>query len=211
MANGKAVVFAGGLGPEEQRVRNIIHGAEITVAADSGWDLAVSMGVVPDYYIGDMDSVSDHEGLGALPEERRLIYPVDKDFTDTELSIKFLEDKNYRDIVLIGGGGGRIDHLLAITSLFSRKNGLSEWYTADERIVYSDNESIHHCKKEQTLSLFSCFGNETIVSSTGLKWELDNFRLDKNSYSLSNTAVDEKIGLHVHKGAVLIMFNYFSL
>ena len=118
--DGKAVLFTGGLGPEYKRVAKTLSEAEITVAADSGWDTAVEMGIEPDYYIGDMDSIKDHRGLENLPADRVMKHPVDKDFTDTELAIKFLADRQYRDIVLIGGGGGRIDHLMALIGIFNR-------------------------------------------------------------------------------------------
>jgi len=211
MENGRAVIFTGGLGPKADRVKAVIEEAEITVAADSGWDLAVSMDVVPDYYIGDMDSITDHEGLKALTDERRMIHPVDKDYSDTELSIKFLEERNYRDIVLIGGGGGRIDHLLALTSLFSRTEKPAEWYTAAEHIIYTDENFTFPCKTGQTLSFFSATGDKASVTTRGAKWELNDFKLDAVNYSLSNTAVGTRVEVKVHFGAVLIMINYLSL
>ena len=208
MSKGKALIFSGGLGPEYKRVEKLLDESGIIVAADSGWDLAVSMYITPDYYIGDLDSISDKKSLELIPEERKLIFPPDKDYTDTDLAIKFVEDKDYRDIVLIGGGGGRIDHLIALTTLFNRDIKPLEWYTAEERIVYTARNSSFSSRRGQTISLFACYGGEGVVSTEGLQWELENFKLDSSSFSLSNTALADNIEVRVHSGAALVIFNY---
>ncbi len=208
MKTGKAVIFTGGLGPEPLKIRKIVEDAELIIAADSGWDLACSAGIVPGYYIGDMDSVDDHKGVNELPESNLLKFPVDKDYTDTELALKFVDDADYRDIVLIGGGGGRIDHLLAITSLFEKDPRPSEWFTAEEQVVFIERDCDLVCRIGQTISVFPCPGSSAVVSTEGLKWELENFKLTTGNYSLSNTALNESINIHVHTGAVLLIMNY---
>ncbi|MDC7225845.1 MAG: thiamine diphosphokinase [Spirochaetales bacterium] len=210
MKNGKAVIFTGGAGPTYEKVSDLIESAEIIVAADSGWDLATSLGVSVDYCIGDMDSVVDKEGMEKLPPERRKIFPVEKDFSDTELSIIFLEEKNYRDIVLIGGGGGRIDHTLALKALFAGRHKPAMWFTADESILYLEGNRDFPCAIGRTVSIFSCDESGAYVTTKGLKWELNNFEMNSTSFSLSNKAVSESVTITVHSGAVLVMFNYQS-
>lgn len=208
MKSKRAVVFTGGLGPSFEVIREVLENSEISIAADSGWDLAAGMGVRPDYYIGDMDSIHDHAGLSVLPEDRIMKHPVDKDWTDTELAIKFLEDNNYRDIVLIGGGGGRIDHLLALIALFNRKNKPAEWFTSTEHIIYAERDCELECIIGQTVSIFSCGIQESVVSTKGLKWELIEYRTSPVQFSISNTALKNCITCKIHSGSVLIMFNY---
>ena len=99
----KAVIFTGGLGPDKQKIKDILNDAALMVAADSGWDLAVGMGIKPDIFIGDMDSVKDHAGISLIDDENILTYPEEKDYTDTELAIKYVEDNDYCGIVLVGG------------------------------------------------------------------------------------------------------------
>ncbi len=208
MSNGKAVIFTGGSGPNLEIIKDILDDTEIMIAADSGWDLAAAMGIEPDYYIGDMDSLRDHEGLGKIKKSRIIRYPEDKDYTDTELAIKFIEDKDFRDIVLIGGGGGRIDHLMAIISIFNRKTKPSEWFTAFERIIYADTEYDAKCSIGQTVSVFSCGRDDAVVSSEGLKWELENFQINPGQFSISNVAMRESVSFRILKGSVFIIINY---
>lgn len=203
----KAIIFTGGLGPEYRMIGELLRNAGISIAADSGWDLAVGMGVTPDYYIGDMDSISDHQGLAKLPLDRVMKYPVDKDCTDTELAIKFLEDSGYRDIVLIGGGGGRIDHLMALLALFIRPYRPTQWVTSTERILFVQADLELDSYVGQTISVFSN-GKAALISSKGLKWELDRFELGSDQFSISNMATTDRITINVHKGSVLLILNF---
>ena len=208
MKKNKAVIFTGGLGPEFDRVSSVLKDAIMIIAADSGWDLAVSMGVEPEYYIGDMDSLNENADLRNLSAENIMKHPVDKDYTDTELAIKFLEDKNLRDIVLIGGGGGRIDHLMALLAVFNRETKPSQWFTAYEQVVFVDSDCRIDCKTGQTVSIFSCGKTEALVSTNGLKWELEKFKLSPDTFSISNVSQNEWIDLKIHSGKVLLILNY---
>lgn len=208
MKNRTALIFTGGKGPLNKNVDRIIKSADFSIAADSGWDLAKKLGVEPDIFIGDMDSLEDHKGLKQLPDERKLIYPVDKDFTDTELALKYLEDRKYRDIILIGGGGGRIDHLLAIVSIFSRTPRPSEWYTSREHIIYIDQDADITCKKGQTVSIFPADGGDVLLSTDGLKWELKDSGINRHFFSISNVTLREKFSIKIQNGAALVILNY---
>ncbi|MDC7126152.1 MAG: thiamine diphosphokinase [Spirochaetales bacterium] len=208
MVKKKAVIFTGGLGPEFNQVEEVIKNADMFVAADSGWDLAKRMGIVPDYFIGDMDSISNKDDLNELDKSKILAYPSDKDYTDTELAVKFLKDKEYEDIILVGGGEGRLDHLLAIVLLFSSNLRPSEWYTAVEHIILCSDTFYMECEKNQNISVFPCLGKNAEVSSNGLKWELKNFKLNHEKYSISNRTIKDELEIKVHSGDILIITNY---
>ena len=206
MKKKKALVFTGGKGPTADRISWLIEETEMIIAADSGWDLAVESGAVPDIFIGDMDSVKDRSSIVKLPSEKKLIYPEDKDFTDTELAIKYLYSEGYRDIVLIGGGEGRVDHLLGIISLFSRQIRPSEWYTFRERIIFADDKMKVECENESTVSIYPC-SEGCIISSRGLKWELNDYRMDRKIFSLSNMAISSSFDVSLSEGTALIIIN----
>jgi thiamine pyrophosphokinase len=131
------IVFTGGEGPD--RCRAILeaaraeHGTPLVAAADSGLSAAEAAGIEPDWIIGDMDSV-DAGRLAAYGPDRILRYPADKDYTDTELAVSLLREKGCRRIWIAGGGGGRIDHLFAIRSLFEREQPPERWLTSREDI-----------------------------------------------------------------------------
>ena len=96
--------------------------ARAVIAADSGASAAHALGLRVDVLIGDLDSVPD--------ADRKLVadrggeirsYPVAKDATDLELALGYAAGLRPRPrrIVVLGGTGGRFDHLLAGTLLLA--------------------------------------------------------------------------------------------
>jgi thiamine pyrophosphokinase len=84
------------------------------IAADSGIDLAHRLGLRVDVAVGDFDSVSA-SGLDRAAAEGARIerHPEAKDKTDLELALDEARALGARRVVVIGGAGGRLDHLLA--------------------------------------------------------------------------------------------------
>ena len=116
------IIFTGGNGPDTQFVKKILDlevKNALFAAADSGLIAAENAGIKPDWIIGDMDSI-DKSRLDVYPAECIIKYEHDKDFSDTELAFSLLHEKGCKEIWIIGGGGGRIDHLFALRSLFER-------------------------------------------------------------------------------------------
>jgi thiamine pyrophosphokinase len=157
----RGIAFIGGEGPSAARCRELVNeagradtagvvsgaadtasalsgavttNAPIIVAADSGLIAAEAAGITVDWVIGDMDSLDDVRRLDKYPADRVLRYGHDKDYTDTELALALLRDQGCGETWLIGGGGGRTDHLLAIRSLFERERPPARWVTAREDI-----------------------------------------------------------------------------
>ena len=108
-----ALVFAGGEAPPADRLRDLDRSA-VVIAADSGLDHALALGFAADIVVGDLDSVSPDalsraRAAGADVES----HPAEKDETDLELALRRAVALGVRHVTVIGGGGGRHDHLLA--------------------------------------------------------------------------------------------------
>ena len=70
-------------------------------------------GLTPAGLIGDLDSMSE-EGLAWATQHATIErHPIDKDATDTELAVAFAAGMNPARVVLVAGGGDRLDHTLA--------------------------------------------------------------------------------------------------
>jgi thiamine pyrophosphokinase len=110
---GLALVFAGGDRPPAE----VLHGldaVDVVIAADSGLDHALALGCRVDVVVGDLDSVTADaltraRDAGARVEQ----HPAEKDATDLELALGAARAHGVDRIVVIGGGGGRVDHFLA--------------------------------------------------------------------------------------------------
>jgi thiamine pyrophosphokinase len=196
------IAFLGGEGPGPALIRSLLDAADcadpLLVAADSGLLLAESAGLRPRWIIGDMDSLgAESERLGSYPPEQVIRCPPDKDYTDTELALSLLEEKGARRIWLAGGGGGRLDHLFAIRSLFERDRCPERWITRGEDIRCLEGG----CPSLPGELVFSgAFLTGSPVSvfplgvgpwkalSRGLKWPLDKLPWDRGFFGLSNEA-----------------------
>lgn len=95
-------------------------GITLVVAADGGSSAAGRLGLGMNLVVGDLDSVDQGE-LAALrargiPIERA---PTDKDESDTELAVCAALARGAESITIVGGFGGRLDHLLANVGLLA--------------------------------------------------------------------------------------------
>lgn len=174
------------------------------IAADSGLDITEILGLKCDLAIGDFDSISNEVLLKNVNYEK---YPKDKDYSDTELAIKYVLDNGYDNYVLIGGGEGRMDHLLNIWSLFDTYGPPICWITRKESMYLVDNKRSFLTSKGEYVSIFPATMNEKAkVTCNDLKWKLDNFKIDNNHHSLSNEVVSGTMVLECIGGKVYVVF-----
>ena len=140
--------------------------APFLVAADGGVNVAVSMKLVPDAVIGDLDSASI-EALSVVPEAR--IWTVtEQETTDFEKCLARIEAPY---ILAVGFAGSRLDHLLAVFTALTR-------YVARNCLVISEEEVIFVAPRALTLDL--ALGTRVSLfplgpvrgTSEGLEWPI---------------------------------------
>jgi thiamine pyrophosphokinase len=203
MQNRLGIIFTAGEGPTPNKLKRLLEdssslAAALLVAADSGLLLAEAAGLRPDWIVGDMDSLGDEERLRAYPPERVIRHATDKDFSDTELALTLIWEKGCDEAWIVGGGGGRIDHLFGIRDLFERERFPRRWITAAEDIYCVDGAgggpvaggTIANLrltvKLDSLVSVFPLGGGPWKAASTGLKWPLDNVHWERGLFGLSN-------------------------
>jgi thiamine pyrophosphokinase len=111
----QCIVVAGGDAPDPQTVARLdLPEDAFVIAADSGVDHALASGLRVDVAIGDFDSVSA-VGLDAVIAAGARVerHPAAKDHTDLELALDEALAAGGRDVIVLGGDGGRRDHLFA--------------------------------------------------------------------------------------------------
>jgi thiamine pyrophosphokinase len=215
------VVFTGGQGPEPQAIKELLGDLEGTliVAADSGLALAESAEIKPDWIVGDMDSLDNNNRLTRYPKEKVICYPVDKDFTDTEIALALLWEKNCKDAWIIGGGGGRLDHIFGIRDLFERERYPVRWITANEDIYCVDGEGALGgaisgaknnrlrlvIKQGKLVSVFPLGNGPWKSQSKGLKWDLGSAHWERGLFGLSNVAIADEIEINVKQGRFILI------
>ena len=206
------IAFLGGSGPAPDAIKDIARYGDLLIAADSGLIAAEMAGLKPDWVLGDMDSLDDLQRLDKYPPERVLRYPSEKDYTDTELAITFLQDTGCDEIWLVGGGGGRLDHLLAIYSLFELENPPCRWFTANEEIrCLTEKETLSvTLAPGSRLSLLPIGASPWEAESTGLKWSLCGLPWKKGGQGLSNTVIDGLFEIRSKNGRFMVIWEQFQ-
>ena len=202
--------FIGSLAPPPTLCRGLCEKAEVIVAADSGLVTAEAAGIRPDWVVGDMDSLADLSRLDHYPPERVRRFPHDKDLLDTEIALNVLWEKGCTDIVLIGGGGGRLDHLLALRALFDRPRCPCRWVTDTEDIqVVDEGGTLELSAPDNTfntlVSVLPAASGPWKASSDGLKWPLDRVRIDLGWAGVSNVACAKRVVFRAERGRFLVL------
>ena len=201
------ILFAGGESPPRDVLEDLPV-AELVVAADGGYDIAVELGHPVDVLVGDLDSIKATELPGHVLVER---HPVDKDATDLELALELMSKQAPDRLVIVGGSGGRIDHEFGAAALICspRWVGVEEidWISARGRAhVIRDRRRLHG-DIGATLSLVAFGGDATGVRTTGLHWDLAGESLQFGSTrGLSNRLVSPVVDISVESGCLLALF-----
>jgi len=108
-----AVVFAGSQTVASTLADRLPGDADV-IAADSGLRVAHALGLHVDHLVGDLDS-AESDAVDAAVASGTTVdrHPADKDATDLELAFDAAATRGARHVVLVDGGGDRLDHLLA--------------------------------------------------------------------------------------------------
>jgi thiamine pyrophosphokinase len=114
-----AIVFAGSM-PVESALREQLPEGAGVIAADSGLHVADALGIHVDLLVGDLDS-ADSSLVDAACARGTIVerHPAEKDATDLELAFDAARLRGARRIVLVDGGGDRLDHLLGNLALLA--------------------------------------------------------------------------------------------
>ncbi len=107
----RCVILSAGPVQEPEKLKQLLRPDDWIIAADNGWNLARRLGVSPKMLVADFDSMPEmpeaHEDLEML----RL--PVEKDWTDTMAAAMEGLKRGYKEFLLLGATGGRLDHTMA--------------------------------------------------------------------------------------------------
>ncbi|HUX13418.1 MAG TPA: thiamine diphosphokinase [Spirochaetia bacterium] len=201
----RGILFTGGECPRPEAVTQWLQGASIIVAADSGYDNAKLFALEPDLVVGDMDSIGDREKLKLLPADRVAVYPEEKDWTDTELGLTALFDRGVEEVVIVGGGGGRLDHLFGIFALFDRARAPLLWLLPGAEVHCIEARWRQSGLAGATISFFPAGAETCRMRSSGLKWSLDGLEWKRGDAGISNVAIDDCVEIEMLSGRLVMV------
>lgn len=175
------------------------------ICADGGVDTVLRNHITPNLIVGDFDSLE-----GELPENIETItLPVQKDDTDMMAAIRIALQRGFRDFMLLGGIGGRMDHTYAnLCALqFLTYQGCKAVLAGQGCRVFLLNGGRLTLQKLKgsTVSVFPFGTPSCTVTYGGLKYPLTNFSITSdNPLGVSNEIIEEDAWIAVHSGNALI-------
>lgn len=201
-----AVIFTGG-GPVRRALPPTGENP-LLIAADGGIAEAERLGFAVDLLVGDLDSaapaaVERVRASGGRVEE----HPADKDASDLELALGAAVAAGCALLLVVGGDGGRLDHLLAELLLFGSPS------LAGVQIDAVLGDALLHVMRDvrdlegspgELISLFALGGPATGVRTEGLRWRLENEELPAGSTrGLSNLFEAPRARIEVGSGVLI--------
>lgn len=191
--------------PVSSDMLSLIPQDAFVIAADAGWQRAADINLRPDIIIGDFDSAPPPENRAEV-----LCLPAEKDDTDTNYAVNYALEKGFRNFVLLGALGGRLDHSMAnIQSLMhitaSGAKGIIADANTEIRCVMSSFITLEP-KPDSYLSVFAMGGTAKGVTLKYVKYPLENAVL-RPDYPLgvSNEFTSENAILGCREGTLIVM------
>ncbi len=170
------VILANGSFPRRKCLLETLRAAARIVCCDGAASALLRAGLEPDLVVGDLDSLDP-----ALKERfgKRLVHESEQETNDLSKAFRACMARGWRDIVILGAGGRREDHLLGNASLLPMfaASGADVRMETDYGTFLPVLKSASFRRPVGTkVSIFS-FHPEMPVTATGLKYPLNKLRL----------------------------------
>ena len=195
-------------GNSTSNVLSIESNFEEIIAVDSGIEHLLNLSINPNTLIGDLDSISKK----SLDEVKKngvkiLAFNSNKDQTDFELALNYLEEAEKSKVYIIGGESGEIDHLISIFLLIPSKSFFENiiWLYGDKKIIFRQKIELN-IKKLTKFSIIP-LSDLTNLSIDGAEWNLDNKDIQfGETLTLRNSTNEEQLNIRCDKGVFALIY-----
>lgn len=205
----RCVILSAGPIRDPATLAGMLTAEDTVYAADGGWQLAQLLSRTPTVLVADFDSLP----VPTIPDGVKLIHlPVEKDETDTAAAVKYAYDAGFREFLLLGCTGGRLDHQQAVFAL------AADYAQRGCQMVLADEQNEIHfltpgsyvfpaCEDEK-ISLFAFCGPVTGLFTNGLMYDVTDLTLaPTDPLCVSNECMMEDFCLSFRDGLLLLYFS----
>jgi thiamine pyrophosphokinase len=205
-----AVIICSGSIEDYSFCKKYLDCAGLLICADGGAAHARRLGLIPDLLIGDFDSILADDLVFYKNSGVEIIkFPMEKDMSDCELAVNTAVERGYKNLVLLGALGTRIDHSLANILLLRKMldkgiNGIianehNEVILVKDRVVLERDVNAR-------VSLLALSEKVVGLSVEGLCYPLHDDELNiGSSLGISNEFTADTAEITVRKGILLVI------
>lgn len=186
----KTCIIAGGMLERDFALRFMKkENFDIILAADRGLKFCSEEGIRPTYILGDFDSL-EHEILERYRKENhvpiREFNPV-KDNTDMDLALEQAIVLGSREIYILGGTGGRLDHFLSTVQNLKKawEKGIPAYLVDSRNLITLPCQKDFYIDRETQHGTYVSFMplEERVTGLT-----LEGFRYSLSGYTMTNVS-----------------------
>ena len=186
---------------------------ELIIAVDGGANHLYRLGIMPNYILGDLDSIEDD--IREYYEASDVVFkkfPTKKDETDAELAVWLVEEVGLLGIDIYAALGGRIDHELANIQLL--------YYILDRGMyprIISEHEEIYILKNDEMtlkgnigdiVSILPIRGDARGITLVNMEYSVEELDLKYSvTRGISNVMVAQDAYINVRDGCLLVIKN----
>lgn len=175
--------------------------------ADGAANTLISKYIIPDYIIGDLDSVNVNE-IKTKSNDIKIIEKPSQEKNDFEKVLDFLISEDKKNILIFGFQGGELEHTLNNWSVLKKiAKQLNIIILHNDRYALPIHKSIEiELKANEIISIIpqaTCN-----IKTKGLKWELNNETLEIGTREgARNIAISEKVTIDLNSGEYLMFID----
>lgn len=208
----KAVIITGGsINKEFIKEYFKKYSFDLIIIADKGLETANELKIIPNFIIGDFDSVNQ-KILEEYENNKTQIIKLnpEKDYTDTHMSLKLAINKGATEIIILGAIGSRLDHTIA--NIHVLKEALENKIEAkiidlnNEIMLINKSITILKSDKYKYISLIPLTTEVKEITLKGFKYKLDKETLKiGHSIGISNEQLEDKAKIEISEGILIIV------
>ncbi len=210
----RCIIIANGKSPSKKVVEYFYKKEfNTTICADGGANSARKLGIIPDFIIGDLDSIS-LSTLNYFKNKSTIIQIKRQNDTDVEKCLKFAIKNKFDEVVLLGVTGDRLDHTICNLGIVIKFFSKIKIYLAAESSFLTpiNNDTTIKSEIGETISVYA-FDHKTRITSVALKYKLQNTSLPFGvRESTSNVSISNEVKLKVSDGIIFVIrdFNFMK-
>ena len=196
----EVIIFLAGEIRNEKNIRRLIsNGEHDYYAADAGYLYAQKFKLPLKRVLGDFDSTNVPQ------EENLLIFPSEKDQTDSELALDFAIRDGYRKVWMVAPFGGRLDHTIANIALLekAKKHGIDLMLYDGENLAFLLQKGLHHIADNYRYISFFPLNKSARISLIDFKYPLKKRTIQRMFPLAISNEPGANPTIRVHRGSII--------
>lgn len=199
----RVLILCNGRPPDKSLLRKYRAKADLFIAADGGGNIALKYEAKPDVVIGDLDSYKKSED-----DSIKIIFKPDQYANDLEKALNLALKEKGTHINVLGATGLRLDQTLKNLSVLKQFN--SDFKSITFKDDFGETRLITSPFEERfpigtTVSLFPLSGSVSGISTKGLKFPLEDEKLENGVRDgSSNTVIENPVRVTYKSGDLLL-------